>query len=74
MPCCQRKDLLTKLKADAKSEASTKNFCDVEMKKATDNRDKAADNIEDTLENFRWVGPSQRHSPQKLWAFCVHSP
>jgi len=41
------KDLMSKLKADAKAESSTKNFCDVEMKKAVDNRDKAADNIEE---------------------------
>jgi len=41
------KDLMAKLKADAKSEATQKNFCDAEMKKAIDNRDNAADNIEE---------------------------
>jgi len=41
------KDLIAKLKADAKSEASTKKFCDVEMGKAVDNRDKANMNIEE---------------------------
>jgi len=40
------KDLIGKLAADAKAEASTKGFCDKEMKAATTNRDKAKMDIE----------------------------
>jgi len=40
------KDLITKLKADAKAEATTKSFCDKQMKAAIGSRDKASENIE----------------------------
>jgi len=40
------KDLLVKLDADAKSEATTKTYCDKNLKKQTDNRDSAKLTIE----------------------------
>jgi len=41
------KDLISKMKSDAKAEASTKSFCDTEMGKAVSRRDTAALNIEE---------------------------
>jgi len=40
-------DLVTKLEADASAEATTKSFCDKEMKEAVDARDNAQDAIEE---------------------------
>jgi len=40
------KDLIAKLEADAEAEATTKSFCDKEMKKATEARDEAIAGIE----------------------------
>lgn len=42
------KDLITRLQADAQSEADQKSFCDREMEKAVTSRDKASAGIEDS--------------------------
>jgi len=41
------KDLVAKLKADATAEATTKGFCDTEMRKAINRRDTGAQNVEE---------------------------
>jgi predicted nucleic acid-binding Zn-ribbon protein len=46
------KDLISKLEADAESEATQKTFCDEEMKKATTDRDEAIGEVEAQTANI----------------------